>query len=90
MAREICRNLNGTFTIVSGNQYLSIFSNGHIYTGDTYIQGTAIRMNISTRNLGESKKLIQEIAAQGEEQAKTIRNAFKRASVPSKGLINNY
>ena len=90
MAREICRNLNGTFTIVSGNQYLSILSNGHINTGDTYIQGTAIRMNISTRNLGESKKLIREIAAQGEEQAKTIRNAFKRASVPSKGLINNY
>ncbi len=90
MAREICRNLNGTFTIVSGNQYLSIFSNGHINIGDTYIQGTAIRMYISTRNLGESKNLIQEIAAQGEEQAKTIRNAFKRASVPSTGLINHY
>ena len=90
MAREICRSLSGRFTIVSGNCYLTINSNGYIRTGETMINGTAVKMSISTRNLNNSKLLIQKLAKNGEEQAKTIRNAFKKASIPSKGLINYY
>ena len=35
----------------------------------------------------EVKAIIDEIAAQGEVEARTIKNAFKTASMPSKGLM---
>lgn len=73
--------------MASGNKFLEIKSDGTIDVGDTNYVGTAVRITISTLKLSTSKAIIQKIAEQGEEQAKMIRNAFKKASMPSKGLI---
>lgn len=87
MVSEICRKLQGLFWLASGEKFVCINSSGEQTIGDTYISGTAIRMTFSTHNLKSSKNIIQEIARLGEQQARTIRNAFKKASVPSKGLV---
>lgn len=87
MVSEICRKLQGLFWLASGEKFLCINSSGEAITGDTYLSGTAIRMTFSTQNLKSSKDIIQEIASLGESQARTIRNAFKKASIPSKGLV---
>lgn len=87
MASEICKELNGSFCLVSGKNYIYINENGSIVKGDTVFQGTSIKMTISTSSLKNSKEIISKIAEKGEIQAKAIRNAFKKASIPSKGFI---
>lgn len=87
MVSEICRRLQGSFWIASGEKYLCINSSGEPAIRDTFFSGTAIRMTFSTQNLKSSKDIIQEIAGLGMLQAQTIRNAFKEASIPSKGLV---
>ena len=87
MVSEICRKLRGQFWLASGEKFVCINSSGEQRIRNTHISGTAIRMTFSTQNLKSSKDIIQEIASLGELQARTIRNAFKKASMPSKGLI---
>lgn len=86
MVSEICKELDGSFCISSGNNYLYIANDG-TQTGQTNMCGTAVKMTFSTSNLIESKRIIQKIAGQGEAEAQTVKNAFKKASHPSKGLI---
>ena len=38
--------------------------------------------------VGSAQRLISQALASGEAQAKTIRNAFKKASLPSRGLMS--
>lgn len=89
MVSEICKELNGSFCIASGGKYVNINSDGKTEIGNTHVKGTAIKMMVSTNSLIKSKDIIRKIALQGEEQSKKIRNAFQRASKPSKGLIDN-
>ena len=56
-------------------------------SADTHMKGTAVKMTMSVTRLSNANALIQQIAKEGQEQAKMIRNAFKAASTPSKGLI---
>jgi len=87
MVSEICRKLQGLFWLASGKKYLRMKSSGEPIIGDTYTSGTAIGMVFSTQDLKSSKEIIREIASLGKSQARTIRNAFKKASMPSKGLV---
>lgn len=89
MVSEICKRLNGSFCIASGDSYIYIDSDEKLKVSSTYINGTAIMMRFSTAELHNSNAIIQEIAGQGEVQARTIKNAFKKASQPSKGLITD-
>lgn len=89
MVSEICKELHGSFCLASGTKYININSDGTTNIGDTFFKGTAIKMTISTKSLINSKAIIKKISNQGEAQAKTIRNAFKKASMPSKGLMDN-
>lgn len=88
MVSEICKKLNGSFCIASGNSYLYIYPSGKMKCGETHIDGTAIKMEFSTEQLNSEKEIIAEIASFGELQARTIKNAFQKASTPSKGLIS--
>ena len=88
MASEICKRLDGSFCIASGGKYLRADSDNGVIIRDTYISGTAVKITISTSGLENSKAIISEMATRGELQAKAIRNAFKNASTPSKGLIH--
>lgn len=84
---RLCSTLGGSFCIASGEKYLHIDSRGVLKIGDTHMKGTAVKMTMSVTRLSNANALIQQIAKEGQEQAKMIRNAFRAASTPSKGLI---
>ena len=86
MVSQICASLGGSFCIVSGDNYLLINSDGR-EMGKTAFSGTAIQMTLPMNNIQSASSIITEVAKQGENEASTIRNAFKVASRPSKGLI---
>lgn len=86
MVNEICKHLNGSFCIISYGNYMLIDNHG-IKSGKTSFEGTAIRMRVPSKKIANAQAIISQIASQGEAEAKTIRNAFKTASTPSKGLM---
>lgn len=86
MVSEICRHLNGSFCIISYGNYMLIDNHG-ITAGETFFKGTAIRMRVPSKKIASAQSIISEIASRGEAEAKTIRNAFKTASTPSRGLM---
>lgn len=87
MVSEICKHLNGSFCIISYGNYILIDNHG-IKIGDTSFHGTAIRIRVPSKRIENAQSIISVIAQKGESEAKTIRNAFKQASTPSKGLIS--
>ena len=87
MVNEICKHLNGSFCIISYGNYMLIDNHGIKY-GETNFKGTAIRMRVPSKKISNAQTIISQIATQGELEAKTIRNAFKNASMPSKGLMS--
>lgn len=87
MISEICKELQGSFVLASGNKYIKIDQYGEMRVGDILFQGTAVKVTILTNKILKSKEIIRKIAAQGEQQAKFIRNAFKKASKPSREII---
>lgn len=86
MVSEICKYLKGSFCLISYDGYILIDNHG-VKTGSTSFKGTAIRIRVPCDNIDNAQQLIRNIASNGEKQSKTIRNAFKKASIPSKGLI---
>ncbi len=88
MVSQICIKLGGSFNLVSGSKYVKIDETGRVSIGETDIQGTAIKINLfESKLITSSKELIAEVAKNGEQRAKSIKTAFKTASMPSKGLI---
>ncbi|MEA4973666.1 MAG: ATP-binding protein [Candidatus Metalachnospira sp.] len=87
MVSEICKNLNGSFCIISYDNYLLIDNHG-VNEGKTSFHGTAIRIRVPSDRIKNAQEIISTIAQQGEAEAKTIRNAFKKASTPTKGLMD--
>ena len=45
-------------------------------------------MRVPSKKISNAQTIISQIATQGELEAKTIRNAFKNASMLSKGLMS--
>ena len=89
MVSEICKELQGSFLLASGNKYIKINHKGDIELGETLFKGTAVKVTISTNKILNTKQMISKIAKQGEKEANLVRNAFKRASKPSRGIIND-
>lgn len=89
---ELAKNLKGSFCVVSGKGYLSCdYSNENFpvsYKGETFLQGTAIKIRISEDNLKNSEEMLKNIVEKGEKEAKNIKNAFFKASIPSKSISN--
>ena len=75
-----------SFCIISYGDALLIDNHG-VAEKSTSFHGTAIRIRVPTNNISAAQAIIDEIAAQGEVEARTIKNAFKTASMPSKGLM---
>ena len=88
MVSEICKEMKGSFCLASGQKYIEVAQDGTISAGDTSIKGTAVRVAFSTDSLGKSHDIIDRILHRGEDEAKTVRNAFKIASQPSRGLTS--
>ena len=75
--------------MVSGDRYMWLQKSWESRVGETRFHGTAVKISISTDQLRNSQEIISRIAKQGERQDKTIRKAFKKDSIPSKGLMDN-
>lgn len=88
MVSEICKLLNGSFCIISYDNYINVDNEGVTF-GDTFYKGTAIRIRISINNINNARNIISTVLKKGQIEAKNIRNAFKHASKPSKGLMSN-
>lgn len=88
MVNEICKHLNGSFCIISYGNYMLIDNHG-VKSGETSFEGTAIRIRVPSKKIESARSIISQIASQGENEAKTIRNSFKAASTPSRGLMED-
>lgn len=86
MVSKICKELNGSFCIASHNDYIIMGKNDEVY-GKTFFNGTAISLRISTKGILNAQNILNKLSEEGEAEAKTIRTAFKSASTPSKGLM---
>lgn len=86
MVSQICQKLNGSFCLISYDDALLIDNHG-VAEKNTSFHGTAIRIRIPTNHISAAQAIIDEIAAIGQLEARTIKNAFKTASMPSKGLM---
>lgn len=83
---EICRLSGGYMTLLSNDDCFRIFPNSTSMIR-TNFNGTALGIRINTEKIHSYQEIIDRARKQGEETAKTIKNAFKEASVPSKGLL---
>jgi len=86
MVSEICKYLEGNFCVVSNNDYI-LTRKEEKETGKTSFNGTGISMRLKSDAIHNAREIISTIASRGESEAKTIRNAFKEASIPSRGLM---
>ena len=73
-------------TLLSKDDSFRIFPNSASMI-KTNFNGTALGIRVNTEKIHSDQEIIDRARKQGEETAKTIKNAFKEASVPSKGLI---
>ena len=89
MVREIVRRLGGSFLLASGSDWLFLGRDGQTAAGQCSLTGTAVAVSLYPEQVGSARNCIAEVAAAGEVRAKTIRNAFKTASYPSKNLISD-
>ena len=86
MISEICKATGGWFTFVSGEDCLRAYQNNtSIYM--TQFKGTALGIRIKPSQVSNHQALITAARASGEATAKAIKNSFKEASLPSKGLM---
>ncbi|MBQ8546036.1 MAG: ATP-binding protein [Clostridia bacterium] len=87
MISEICKNTKGGWlTFVSNNNCLRIYSNSTSLETVNF-RGTALGIRVGTKNIKNAQAMIDEARLKGEATAKNIKNAFKSASLPSKGLM---
>lgn len=86
MISEICKLTGGWLTFVSGDNCLRVYPN-NISACSTHLRGTALGIRIKTKNIKNYQTIITNARANGEDVAKGIKNAFKEASIPSRGLI---
>lgn len=81
--------LGGSFCLASGSQFIKVDEEGRISSGDTWFGGTAVKVTVKKISAKNSDALVQELVKKGEAEAKLIRNAFTKASRPSRGLIRD-
>ena len=87
MVSNICKHLGGSFYLASGVNFIKITSkNSEPTIGETYFNGTAIQIRIKTNKITNAQQIISIILKDGLEEARKLRNAFKKASKPSKEL----
>lgn len=87
MISEICKATRGWFTFVSGQSCLRVYTNT-VSVCPTYFNGTALGIRIKPSLVKNGQAIIDFVRKSGEGTAKSIKNAFKSASRPSRGLID--
>lgn len=86
MISEICRMTSGLFTFASGGEALMV-SPLRTELRKTDFKGTALGIRIGANKFDDYQHLLNTARTSGEATAKTIKNSFRKASIPSRGLI---
>jgi hypothetical protein len=80
----------GNFSIFSGSSAL-IIGDGRVFDGPCVFNGTAIRVSLDTRHIGQLSNRLKRYEAEGREIAKELRGADPRgASVASRTLRTRF
>lgn len=86
MISEICKTTDGWLTFVSGDDCMRVYPNtSSLYKA--HYSGTALGIRVSPSKITKCQSIIDDAMARGLREARTIQNAFKEASTPSRGLI---
>lgn len=80
VASQLCNELNGSFTILSGDTFLKR-NNGAVTIRKSYHQGSVISMSIDTTKRFNYNELLSKIVDRGERELKS----YGKASELSKG-----
>lgn len=86
MISELCKTTNGWFTFVSGDDCLRIYPNISSMC-KAHFRGTALGIRVKPAKILKCQAIINDARTKGEVEARSIRNAFREASIPSKGLL---
>ena len=86
MISEICKATGGWLTFVSGDDCMRVYPNASSMNKAHYI-GTALGIRVKPSKIVNCQAIIDDAMSRGEIEARTIKTAFKKASVPSKGLL---
>lgn len=86
MISELCKATDGWLTFVSGEDCLRIYPNNSSVYG-AHFKGTALGIRIKPSRVTNCQSLLDSVRIAGESAARTIKNSFKSASVPSRGLM---
>lgn len=86
MIREICKATGGWLTLVSGDDCMRVYPNASSMNKAHYT-GTALGIRLKPSQILNCQAIIDDAMLRSEIEARTIKTAFKKASVPSKGLL---
>lgn len=86
MISEIYKLTEGWLTFVSGNDCLRVYSN-NVRSYSVGYRGRTLVIRIRTSKIKKCQSIIDQDRENGETAHKTIKIAFKEASIPSKGLL---
>lgn len=89
MISEICKLTGGWLTLVSDSKCMRVYTNNKQLI-DTCYHGTALGIRIKTNGIHNAQQIIDQMNRKGTEEARTIKNAFREASVPSKRLMYDH
>ena len=87
MISEICKSTKGGWcTFASNDTCLRIYNNS-VSTENITFRGTALGIRVGTGDIKNAQAMIDAARLKGEATAQNIKNAFKSASLPSRGLM---
>lgn len=86
MIREICKATGGWLTFISGDDCMRVYPNASSMYKAHY-NGTALGIRVKPSKIVNCQAIIDDAMSRGEIEARTIKTAFKKASVPSRGLL---
>ena len=86
MTSRISLSLGGSFRLLSGGRCLAMES-GETRLDKACLSGTAVGLTACMEEIGSSRARIARAADEGEAEARALRAAFRKASLPSRGLM---
>lgn len=87
MISQIVKMLGGSMILASGKSALYLDQNMQ-NTRESDFTGTLLSVQIPVEEVHDYQQLIDDARRNGEAAAKEIKQAFKEASLPSKGLLH--
>lgn len=87
MVSELCKELGGSFIILSGRSAVKIAHENKNEIYSTEFDGTAIQIRIRTSRIDNYEEVARRILKRGEEKVRERRDGFTSASRSTKSLF---